>query len=468
MRKIINFYYFLLVSFAVLSITSCKSIKVTRPEEAYVTPDYTPKPSVINVPFYLDMMDIQNMVNKKISGLIYEDNSLENNNNDNMMVKAWKKEDFTIKYENNQLVYRIPLKLWIKAGWKVSKLGFTLSDYRELNAEIALKFKTAFYLNKDWSVTTFTTTDGFEWISSPVIKIGPVDVPITAIANTILNKNKGTIGNEIDKAIKQNLSMRKYIQDIWVNMQKPVKLNDEYNLWLKLNPQEITSTPVFSQNNKIKISLGIKSIVESYMGDEPKTLPNLGLPDYKLVKTLDNSFSINLMSDISYKSIDTLAKQYLKGKTFSQDKKSVTVVDVKVYGSNNKMIIGTTLSGSINGVIYFTGNPVFDSATSSIKVNEIDFDLETKNALLKTANWLLHNKIKKTIEQNLIFPIGDKLEESKKMINKNISNNYITKNILLNGVLNDLNIDNIYMTQESIKVAVIFKGSLKFTFIADK
>ena len=468
MLKINKFSCFLLAVLAMISITSCKSLKVTRPEEAYVAPDYTPKPSVINVPFYLDMQDIQNMVNKKISGLIYEDNSLEDNNNDNIMVKAWKKEDFIIKYENNQLVYRIPLKLWIKAGWKVSKLGITLSDYRELNAEIALKFKTTFFVNKDWSVTTFTATDGYEWLSTPVIKIGPVDVPITAIANTILNKNKSTIRSEIDKAIKQNLSLRKYIQDIWVNLQKPIKLNNEYNLWLKLNPQEISSTPIFSQNNQIKISLGIKSIIESYMGDEPKTIPNKGLPDYNLVKSLDNNFSINLLSDISYKSVDTLAKQFLKGKTFTQDKKAITVTDIKVYGSNNKMVIGTTLKGSINGIIYFTGKPVFDSATSSLKVIDLDFDLETKNALLKTASWLLHNKLKKMIEQNLIFPIGDKLEDSKKLINKEITHNQLTKNILLNGNLNNLAIENIFLTPESIKIATIFRGSLKFTFTADK
>lgn len=466
--RIIKFTCFFVAFTAILSFTSCKTLKVTRPEEAYNAPDYSPKPSVVNVPFYLDMNDIQSMVNKKVSGLIYEDNSLEDNNNDNIMVKAWKKEDFTIKYENNQLVYRIPLKLWIKAGWKVSKLGITLSDYKELNAEIALKFKTTFYLNKDWSITTFTTSDGYEWLSTPVIKLGPVDVPITAIANTILNKNKSTISNEIDKAIKQNLSLRKYIQDIWVSMQKPIKLNDEYNLWLKLNPQEISSTPIYGQNNKIKISLGVKSLIESYMGEEPKAIPNKGLPDYNLVKSLDNNFSINLMSDISYKSADTLAKKYLKGKTFTQDKKSITITDIKIYGSNDKMVIGTSLKGSINGTIYFTARPVFDSTDNSIKVEDLDFELETKNALLKTANWLLHNKMKKMISDNMVLPIGDKLEDSKKLINKEIANNQLTKNILLNGSLKDLFIEKIFLTPESIKVAVIFKGSLKFTFTADK
>ncbi|MFZ4400361.1 MAG: DUF4403 family protein [Bacteroidales bacterium] len=466
MEKLFKLNYFIILLFTAVSLFSCKSLKITRPEEVYTAPDYRPKPSVINLPFYINLIDIQNSINKKFSGLIYEDNSLEDNNNDNLMVKAWKKEDFYINYENNILSYRIPLKLWIKAGFSKAILGVNISDYREINAEIALKFKTTLFVNKDWTITTYTVSDGFEWLSTPVIKIGPIDVPIKFIASSILKKNQTLVSNEIDRAIQQKFSLRKYIQDIWLTMQKPIKINNDYNLWLKLNPQEISSTPIVSQNGKVKISMGVKSLVESYMGDEPKVIPNAGLPDYKIVKTLDNNFTINLMADISYKSADTLAKQYLKGKTFTQDKKSITVIDIKVYGSNNKMIIGATLTGSLNGIIYFTGKPVYDSANSTVRIVDIDFELETKNTLIKTANWLLHNRFIKMIEPSLIFPIGDRLSQSKVLIQKQLTNNYINKNILLNGQLKDLYIENIYLTPESIKVAVNFKGNLNLSFEA--
>ncbi len=464
MKKLFRLHCLIVFIFAISTLMSCKSLKIARPEEAYVAPDYSPKSSVINLPFYINLIDIQKNINKKFSGLVYEDNSLEDNDNDNIMVKAWKKEDFYINYENNLLKYRIPLKLWIKAGYKIEKFGLTVSDYREINAEIALKFKTTIFVNSDWTITTYTVSDGFEWLSTPVIKIGPVDVSIKFIANSILKKNQGLISTEIDKVIKQKLSMRKYIQDIWLTMQKPVKINDAYNMWLKINPQEITSTPIVSQDGRIKISMGIKSLVETYMGDEPKVIPNVGLPDFKIVKSLDNSFVVNLMADISYKTADTLAKQYLKGKTFTQDKKTVTVTDIKVYGSNNKMIIATTLTGSLNATIYFTGNPVYDSANAVVKITALDFELETKNKLHKTANWLLHNKFIRMIEPGLVFPLGDQLAESKLMIQKELTNHYIHKNILLNGKLKELNIEDIFLTPESIKVAVSFKGKLNLSF----
>jgi len=443
-------------------------MKVAKPSEEYNAPKYTPQPSVINLPLSVNIIDIQNKLNKQFSGLIYNDDSYENNNNDNIMVKAWKKEDFKLNYSDDGMWYRIPLKLWIKAGWKVSKLGITLSDYREVNAEIALKFKTKFTINKDWSFTTVTTSDGFEWLSTPVMKIGPIDVPITSVASMILKANKDKLTKEIDNAVKQNFSLKKYVQDMWVTMQKPIKVSDTYNLWLKLNPQQFSATPLINQNGKLKISLGIKTIIETYMGDEPKQNINNTLPDFVQAKTFDNTFVINLMSEVTYKSADSLAKQYLKGKTFTQGKRTVTVTDIKVYGNNDKMVIGTTLKGSINGTIYLTGVPVFEQETQTVKIKDIDYDMQTKNKLLKTADWLMHGTFVKMIEPSLTMPIGDKLEESRKMIQSQLTNNHLTKNILLNGTLQNLSIENIFLTPESIKVLVNLKGSLAVDFEADK
>ena len=468
MKTINQFKLVSLLMISIIAFSSCSTMKVAKPSEEYNAPKYTPQPSVINLPLSVNIIDIQNKLNKQFLGLIYNDDSYENNNNDNIMVKAWKKEDFKLNYSDDGMWYRIPLKLWIKAGWKVSKLGITLSDYREVNAEIALKFKTKFTINKDWSFTTVTTSDGFEWLSTPVMKIGPIDVPITSVASMILKANKDKLTKEIDNAVKQNFSLKKYVQDMWVTMQKPIKVSDTYNLWLKLNPQQFSATPLINQNGKLKISLGIKTIIETYMGDEPKQNINNTLPDFVQAKTFDNTFVINLMSEVTYKSADSLAKQYLKGKTFTQGKRTVTVTDIKVYGNNDKMVIGTTLKGSINGTIYLTGVPVFEQETQTVKIKDIDYDMQTKNKLLKTADWLMHGTFVKMIEPSLTMPIGDKLEESRKMIQSQLTNNHLTKNILLNGTLQNLSIENIFLTPESIKVLVNLKGSLAVDFEADK
>ena len=179
---------------------SCKTTSLTteKPAESYSPYYYQPVPSAISIPVEMKVSALEALLNRQLNGLIYADTSLDDNGGDNIMVKAWKKDNIKIGFENGQFIYRVPLKLWIKAGWKIEQFGIKLSDYRELNAEIALKFRSAVTVNKDWSVTTITTSDGYDWLSKPTLRIGPVDLPITFIADMIIKYNTQTINAAID------------------------------------------------------------------------------------------------------------------------------------------------------------------------------------------------------------------------------------------------------------------------------
>lgn len=137
----------------ILVFNSCSSSKLAteKPVEKYSVFNYDPVPSSISLPVEMKVASLEALLNRQLTGLIYEDNSLDNNGGDNIMVKAWKKENIKLGFENGQFSYRVPLKLWIKAGWKIDQFGISLSDYRELNAEIALKFHSSVTINKDWS-----------------------------------------------------------------------------------------------------------------------------------------------------------------------------------------------------------------------------------------------------------------------------------------------------------------------------
>ena len=179
--KRITQYVFCLLAFGFLA--SCRTTLPVGPAESYHDSIPQAKPSLINIPVEMRLTSLENLLNKQLTGIIYEDSILAD---DNLAIKAWKKENIKLGFDKGQFVYRVPLKLWIKAGWKIEKFGISLSDYREVNAEIALKFKTAVAINKDWTLVTQTVSDGYEWLSSPVLKIGPVNLPITFIADLII------------------------------------------------------------------------------------------------------------------------------------------------------------------------------------------------------------------------------------------------------------------------------------------
>ncbi|MHC1708763.1 MAG: DUF4403 family protein [Bacteroidales bacterium] len=442
-------------------VVSCSLIKPEKPREGYTEFKKVLPVSVLNIPLEVKVSDLEKMLNSKLQGLLYEDNNLDDNGGDNLMVKAWKKEDFRISVQDNILAYRLPLKLWIKAGWKVNKFGLSISDYREVNAEIALKFKTSIVLNPDWTITTSTTSDGYEWLSAPVVKIGPIDFPIKYLADVILKSNQKTITKEIDRAIADNLNLKKEMENLWINIQKPVKVNEEYNVWLSVLPQEIYSTPITGKAGMIRHTVGIKSVTEAFVGKEPVVTPVKTVPKLTISGKIEDDFKINLAADLSYDKVNELAQQYLGGKTFTHNKYKLLINNIDIYGSDNKFIIHLNVSGSLKGDLYFTGTPVYNDSTSSIEVKDLDYELKTKNALVKTGSWLFRSALTNMIQKNMVFPVKDQLGMARALLEENIKEYSLSNDFFVTGTLQDLTLGDIILTPESIRVMVQLKGNIR-------
>jgi hypothetical protein len=444
--------HFLLI-LAILSVlSSCKTYKATAPAKFEGPPPNQLKSSIIGVPVEISIKDLEAKINKELVGLMYEDNSFENNNNDNLKVSAWKRDNFIIELNGNELSYHIPIKLSIQLKKFIPLPVVT--------AEIALDFKTTLALNKDWTLNTKTTATGYQWYSSPTVTVGGYDISIKYIADIILLASKGTIGNQVDKAIKDNLKIRNLLQPSWNNIQKPIKVNDDFNAWLRITPMEVFCTQLNGKDNKLIFAAGIVSVNEVYIGKQPDTLAPVKIPDLKLLNNISNNFTLFVNTDIAYSKITELAKKEMVGQVFTYGKKKITIDDLAVYGSGSKVAVEVLVSGDLKGKIYLMAKPVYDPENQTIGVQDVDFDVNTRNALVKSASWLLNGTLSKLIEKNVIYKITDLLESSKKMIDDNIRDNRSVKGVVLKGNINKLDIDAIYPGNESLKVILLLDGKL--------
>jgi len=453
---------FLVFIFLSIVFQSCSSTKLAteKPTEKYTAFSYDPVPSSISLPVEMKVASLEALLNKQLSGLIYEDNSLDNNGGDNLMVKAWKKENIKLGFENGQFSYRVPLKLWIKAGWKIEQFGLSLSDYRELNAEIALKFHTSVAVNKDWTLSTVTLSDGYEWLSTPTLKIGPVSLPITFIADMIIKYNTSTINNAIDEGLKQSLDLKTTAKQAWTELQKPMLLSEEYGLWLRVSPKSVSVSPFSGGKGIIKHTTTIQAVTECFTGKQPPLLLNPLLPNLTTMAKPSDDFLVNVTSYIGYDYIDSITRLMLVNTSYTFGKKQVKVTGISVYGNESKMIIATDVTGSINGKLYFSGLPVFRTSDSSIILKDLQFSVQTKNVLLKSAAWLANSGIEKAIGKNMSYPIGPDLRETYKMMAETLKKYEFGEGFYLSGTLSALEVQQPVLVPAGIIAPVSIKGKL--------
>src|SRR2546428_8620746 len=75
-------YPLLFFSTSVLLLNACASVKPIKPAADYSNSKiiYTKELSTIQLPVEISLNEIQTQINKQLTGLLYDDNSLDNNN----------------------------------------------------------------------------------------------------------------------------------------------------------------------------------------------------------------------------------------------------------------------------------------------------------------------------------------------------------------------------------------------------
>lgn len=443
---------------------SCATTKVEKPAEAYQSASHDLQPSLIGFTAEARLSDIQRTLNSQFNGLVYEDNSLDDNGGDNMMVKAWKQGEIKLAMKDNVIIYRVPLKLWIKAGFKTKQLGITLSDYREVTGALALMFRTSITLNPDWSVSTRTETTGYEWLTEPVIKIAGINVPVKFVADLVLQNNMKTMSVAIDESIKDYLNLKPYALEAWKSLNQPISLSSDYKLWLMIKPSEFYASPITSSNGIIRHQSGVKSVIEASMGDKPKIMAPGPLPNLIINNQPRNEVIVNTSVDVPFVEINAQAAKYVTGQTFTQGKRKIKVESVNIYGSNGKLIAETTLSGSLNGTLYFSGIPAFNAQDSTLYIKDFDFDISTKNFLVKSAAWIYQGGFRNMIAKQMVWSLAPEMKMFSAEINRSLKSYRLADGVALNGEVTRIVIGDILLTQEGLKPFFSAEGNLKVVF----
>lgn len=442
MQKILFF------TISLLFLLSCKSTQPTRPMERYDALTEEERTSVINIPVRINLLELEKSLNQQLQGTLYEDNDM--NDGDKMMMRAEKVDDVKLQMEGQTIKYQVPVKVWVRYNAGITKL--------EAEGEIAMNFKTDFDIDADWNMETLTSIETYEWLKQPRLRVAGMSLPVGFIADIILKRSKTVITESIDQQVQENFSLRKMVEDVWKQMFDPVLISPEYNTWLLVNPQNIGMTSLVTDDNAISSVIVVESLPRVSLGERPEAMNATDLPPFVFRDTTLNDFVIRIRTDVPYEEAERLAKQELLGETFSEGKRSVTIEDLELYGQGNKLIVNTKLSGSYNGSIYLTGRPIYNPQKNVVDIKDLDFTLETRNFLYKSAAWLLKGTLRKRIEENMNFLLQYNLDELKNQLQAQLDRYPITQSIVLDGELEDLNIQDAFLSTEAIRVDVALVG----------
>ena len=116
------------------------------------------------------------------------------------------------------------------------------------------------------------------------------------------------------------------------------------------------------------------------------------------------------------------------------------------------------MSGTVRATIYLKGKPAFDSEKSEIYFANLDYELNTQQAMLKAASWLIKSTLKKKMESAFRYNVKDDIEGAKASINTFLGG-YVYDDLLeVKGSLGNLSMKGVSADEKAIRVVFFAEG----------
>lgn len=413
-----------------------------------------PEPSSVTIPVKIAVDELEKLLDQQLEHSNLSGGSAGAGEDRRLNVKVKKAGNIELTVLNQEMRYKVPLDLDVTYDLA---LGEAKAD-----AVLALSFKSKFAIDSTWHLSTETELVAYDWIREPKLRLGVISLPISSISNYVIRRSEAAIGQGIDQAIRDQVALENYVTDAWNLLQQPILLSDEYQAWLQLHPTDLRMTPLQTSENSLQATIRLDAVPRlTFSAEAPSSLP-APFPafayDYRPAP--ENEFQLRLSSLITYAEAERLASQSVVGETYSSGNKSVRVDSLKLFGNAGKLIVELSASGAYNGSIYLSGVPTFDARQNRLEIKQLDFTLNTRSFLTKTAAWLLKGKLKRQIQQNLNAIITENLNELRSQIETQLANQELAPGISLNGELNQLGLSQTLLTEAGIELVVGLDGNL--------
>lgn len=451
---------FIILTLSVSCSTSQK-LETLKPEPDDASPlIYDSNPSFINLPISVKLKDVEKQTNTLLNGLIYEDNNIED---DDIEMKIWKQAPIKIQNDPANADKRIktvlPLKVNIKYRIGTKKMGVELYDTREFNLNGIITLSSEVTLT-NWKLNTKTEFKSLDWNESPTMTVFGKNMPITYLANPAISMFKSKIEESIDEAIEKSMDFKPNVISALEKICTPFQMNEAYESWLRIVPVEVYSTNAKLKNDLFLLNMGMKCNMETLIGKQPESKFNASKITLKPVAKIPNQITTNIAAISSYVDASKIMTKNFTGQEFGSGSKKVTVKNVEIWHKDAKMVIALEVLGSVNGTIYLNGFPQYNPQTKEIYFDKLDYVLDTKSKLMRTANWLAQGYILKKMEENCRYSIQPNLEEGKKSMSTYLKNYSPMPGVFINGKMEDIQFDKIQLTNQAIIAFIKINGTV--------
>lgn len=216
-------------------------------------------------------------------------------------------------------------------------------------------------------------------------------------------------------------------------LQRNIRVTD--SLWLQINPDRVGLGKVSLIDSALVAEVRLTAHPRLVTGPAPvptaNPLPPLGRP----IGEVGDSARLHIEGLLGYPEASAALQRELAGRRFSRFGRAVRLEQVRLYPlADGRVVLAVRVVGGVRGEVFLVGTPQLDTATRTLTVPDLDFDVATSDALVAGVAWLKKADLVAQLRQSARFPLDTLLEETRRRVEQSL-NRDLTEGVRLSGAV---------------------------------
>ncbi|WP_155970185.1 DUF4403 family protein [Nitrospira japonica] len=350
--------------------------------------------------------------------------------------------------------YRVAVRA-VKPGGEIedSICGYKPDEPRHMSITVRSNLQWA----DDWTVRSTTAFD--EPVFPDPCASTAAGADVSTIVKAAVHSRLPVLGKKIDERIQEGSQRRRGVEKAWRTLLTPTELAPE--LWLNLRPGTIQAGPIMG-NNEQQVVASLNLLLEPVVttGSMPP-VQERPLPPLQLTSGGQDGFHLAIPVMVDYDWINVRLRRQLVGQEIPMSiGDPIFITSARLYGSGSQLILAMGVRGSVKGTLYAGGKPVIDPVTHILRFDGFDFTMDTRNILVRTANWLLRDNILDTIEPQTRIDLSGQMASMRQALDKALHRE-VLPGAWINGAVSKLEPKGIYPIEGGVEAQVVADGTIE-------
>lgn len=343
------------------------------------------------------------------------------------------REPLRFSLRANSLLLRAEARYWLEVGaWMAGRWYQPVGSCgkgKESPRRVLLTLRSEFGLTPDWGLLLRTWPEDPQPLDPCLITFLGYDITDRVVLGMKAEMLKALQG--VERQLAETAVLRQQAEKVWKAAQEPLELAP--GIHLTLNPERIRLAPWRSEGKVLVLTPELQARPVLTLGDRPAagTLP---LPRLETAAPVTPGFRVRLDLDLPFQEATRQLRSQVVGRTFDTEKGSLSILDASVGGQGGRAILQVQVKGRIDGTLNLTGRPVFDEARGVLRLEELDYTLESRSWITRAGEWLLRSSLRKTLQAKADWFLQRSFEEVRTQLNQNL-NRELLPGVALKGTV---------------------------------